>query len=173
MRSFRQLTLAFLILPILISVASAGEVMTDRCSAEVAFPPQYGDKPNTKDTQILARGSDGATPWSAPFTVQTDSSGQIRWWCHSTTGNMFDLGTLRVTGISPAGVAACITAVGATVATAGTAAAGLAACVKVLNFGSSAWDGWTAEQSRCGDHSTRIRAKLGPDRLLQTECLGK
>lgn len=33
--------------------------------------------------------------------------------------------------------------------------------------------GWTPERSRCGDHSTRIRARLGSDRLRQTECLGR
>ncbi len=155
------------------AAAAADEVMTDRCSAEVAFPPTYNGKPNAKDTVILARGTDGTTPCSEPFTVALDGSGHVRWWCHSTTGNMFDLGTLRVTGASPDGIVACITAVGATIVSSGTGAPALAACVKVLTFGSSAWNGWTAEQSRCSDHSVKIRARLGKDRLLQTECMGK
>ena len=32
--------------------------------------------------------------------------------------------------------------------------------------------GWTKERSRCGNRSTRIRARLGPWRELQIECLG-
>jgi L-alanine-DL-glutamate epimerase-like enolase superfamily enzyme len=45
-------------------------------------------------------------------------------------------------------------------------------CKKAIKLGSSAFAGWTPERSRCGNHTTRIRARLGPDRLLQTECLG-
>ena len=32
--------------------------------------------------------------------------------------------------------------------------------------------GWTKERSRCGDRSTKIRARLRPWRELQIECLG-
>ena len=31
---------------------------------------------------------------------------------------------------------------------------------------------WTKERSRCGDRSTKIRARLGAWRELQIECLG-
>ena len=88
------------------------------------------------------------------------------------SGNFFDPGTWRV-HVDAGGVTACLVAVGGTVASEGSAAPTLASCLKVLKIGSSAFEGWTAERSRCGDHSTKFRAKLGPDRLLQTECLGK
>jgi hypothetical protein len=32
---------------------------------------------------------------------------------------------------------------------------------------------WWKERSRCNDRSTKIRARLGPKRLLEIECLGK
>ena len=35
------------------------------------------------------------------------------------------------------------------------------------------WNAWTAERSRCGDHSTRIRVRLGLNRLVQIECMGQ
>jgi hypothetical protein len=40
-----------------------------------------------------------------------------------------------------------------------------------IKLGSSAWNGWTPERSRCNDRSVKIRARLGPNRLLQIECL--
>jgi hypothetical protein len=166
---------AALIVPLFLAaygVALADEVMTDRCSQEVAFPPAYAGQPNEKGTVILKRNAEGSTAWSKPFTVKIASDGHIRWWCHSTTGNAFDPGTWRVTGVNPDGIATCVASVAATVGSDGTAAASLASCEKVFQLGSSAWEGWTPEQSRCGNHSTRIRARLGPDRLLQTECLG-
>jgi hypothetical protein len=33
-------------------------------------------------------------------------------------------------------------------------------------------EGWTKERSRCGNRSTKIRARLGAWRELQIECLG-
>ena len=152
--------------------AHAGEVMTDRCSNEVSIPPTYDAKPNDVHALLLGRGRDGSTPWTKPFKVQLGDDGHVRWWCHSTTGNMFDLGTLRVTGANPSGILACVGALGTTIISSGSGAASLAACATVVNFGSSAWEGWTPERSRCSNHSTRIRARLGPDRLLQIECLG-
>lgn len=151
--------------------ARANEVMTDRCSQEVAFPEDYDAQPNTKGTIILKRGGKGMTPWSEPFKVHLGDDGHIRWWCHSTTGNWADLGTWEL-GFDPSGIGACITAVGATVVSEGAGAGSLATCAKVVKFGSSAWKGWTPERSRCGDHSTKVRARLGKDRLLQIECLG-
>jgi len=51
------------------SLASAGEVMTDRCSAEVAIVPSYDAGPNTPGTIVLKRGSNGGTNWTPPFRV--------------------------------------------------------------------------------------------------------
>ena len=48
---------------------SAREVMTDRCSAEVALVPSYDARPDTPATIVLKRGSNGSTPWTPPFTV--------------------------------------------------------------------------------------------------------
>jgi len=152
--------------------ARANEIMIDRCSAEVAFVPNFDAKPNTHGTHILKRDAQGNTAWTAPFTVQTDSDGFIRWWCHSTTGNFLDPGTWEVK-VDAGAVIACLAAAVGTAATDGAGAGATASCVKVVSLGSSAFEGWTPERSRCSDHSSRIRVRLGPDRLLQTECLGK
>ena len=50
------------------SLASANEVMTDRCSAEVAIVPSYNARPNTPGTVVLTRDSSGNTAWSSPFS---------------------------------------------------------------------------------------------------------
>ena len=154
------------------AAAHANEVMTDRCSAEVAFVPRYDDKPTAEGTIILKRGADGSTPWTSVFKRGLDGDGRVRWWCHSTTGDWLDPGTWRVHA-DAGGIVACLTAAGSTIATEGAAAASLAGCVKVVKISSSAFDGWTAERSRCSNHSDKFRARLGPDRLLQTECEGK
>jgi hypothetical protein len=60
-------------------------------------------------------------PWSEPFTVKTDSDGHIRWWSHSTTGNIFDLGTVRVSGVDPGALGACVSDFGAAVVNGGSA----------------------------------------------------
>jgi hypothetical protein len=140
-------------LPCLISVSmlsicsyattvAANEVMTDRCSREVAITPTYNDKPGAPGTVVLTRGPNGSGSWTKPFRVSLDSAGHIRWWCHSTslTGAFFPRGIPGTCG-------------------------DLLPCPE-------AFDGWTPERSRCGNHSTLIRARLGPDRLLQIECLG-
>lgn len=94
----RIVFLAAAIFPILTTGAPAfaGEVMTDRCSSEVAIVPAYTDQPITSGTVLLTRDASGQTPWSKPFKVQTGGggltgSGFIRWWCHSTTGNVLIL----------------------------------------------------------------------------------
>jgi hypothetical protein len=146
--------------------ATPPETLTDRCSGEVAFPPTFGDAPTAHATAILKRGSDGYSPWTT-FKAQPDGSGHIRWYCHSTVGNVFDVGTWRV-HVDSKGAAACLLAstgfVDTTVAT---------ACLKSVSIGSSAFQGWTPEQSRCTGFSNYFKARLGPDRLLQTECLGE
>jgi hypothetical protein len=147
------------------------EVMTDRCSAAVAFAPNYdAARPLMKGAIVLQRGKNGWSAWSAPFEVQTSEDGFIRWWCHSTIGNTFDLGTTHVS-FNAGGVIGCLTAVGAAVLSDGTGAPSLAGCAQAVTFKTSAVNGWTPERSRCDSHSHRIRARLGPDRLLQTQCL--
>jgi hypothetical protein len=152
--------------------AEGNEVMTDRCSAEVAFPKTYNGNPNDPGTVILARDRNGATKWTPPFKVATSKNGRIRWWCHSTKGNVFDPGTWRVTKVNTEGVIQCVSAGVATVVSKGGSAAGLAVCKNALNIKIASYNGWTAERSRCDNHSTNIRARLGPSRRLNIECLG-
>jgi hypothetical protein len=164
------LSIALAIASFALGPAKAGnEVMTDRCSKEVAIPPTYDARPNVPNTIVLTRGQNGGSSWTQPFRVSLDGSGHIRWWCHSTTGNVFDPGTWRLG--DPAKIAPCI---GGIVTVAETEnPSGLTACTDAVKPGASAWDGWTPERSRCGNHSTLIRARLGTGRLLQIECLGK
>jgi len=143
--------------------ASADEVMTDRCSAEVAIVPIYAARPDSPGTIVLKRQANGSTNWTPPFRVQLGSSGHIRWWCHSTTGNMFDPGTWRIQEVR-VGTECKIYADGSPESCRPDGA---------LKIGSSAWNGWTPERSRCDNRSTLIRARLGPNRLLQIECLGR
>jgi hypothetical protein len=179
MKPWHVIALAIPFASLVSNQASAGnEVMTDRCSAEVAIVPSYGDKPNTPGTILLQRGPDGRTDWTPPFTVRLGDGGRIRWWCHSTKGNWLDAGTWRVEDVNPEGMVKCLIGVGSTVAAiagAGSASSAkeLTACPKALNLKTSAWEGWTPERSRCDNRSTRVRARLGPDRLLQIECLGR
>ena len=145
----------------------SNEIMTDRCSAEVAFVPAYDARPNAHGTVILKRSSNGSTPWSHPFTVKLGDDGHIRWWCHSTIGNALDAGTWRIS-VKGKEISACLEEV----FDMDNDKKGNPDCKKMIKLGSSAFEGWTPERSRCGNHSTRIRARLGPDRLLETECLG-
>ena len=149
------------------AAALSNEIMTDRCSAEVAFVPAYDARPNAHGTVILKRGSNGSTPWSRPFTVKLGDDGHIRWWCHSTIGNALDAGTWRIS-VKGNEISACLEEV----FDGNNDKKGNPDCKKMIKLGSSAFEGWTPERSRCGNHSTRIRARLGPDRLLETECLG-
>ena len=154
------------------TTAAANEVMTDRCSAEVAITPTYNDKPNTPNTVILTRGSNGQGSWSQPFRVSLDSSGHVRWWCHSTTGNFFDPGTWRLGDANA--IKSCIGRIITIASNDKEVVTGsLADCYLGFKPGGSAVEGWTPERSRCGNHSRLIRARLGPNRLLQIECLGR
>lgn len=182
-------TAAFSILPTsLLSTtapASAGEIMKDRCSSEVAIVPSYNAQPMTPGTVLLTRDAGGQTPWSKPFRVQLGGSGltgggYIRWWCHSTAGNIFDPGTWRPE-FDFAKLAICVSdGIGVIFGdekntTADPKSKDLAKnCIgAVKKIGSSAKNGWTPERSRCDNRSTMIRARLGPSRLLEIECLGK
>jgi hypothetical protein len=144
-------------------VSAGNEVMTDRCSAEVAIVPSYDAGPDTPGTIVIKRGSNGATDWTPPFRVKLGSSGHIRWWCHSTTGNMFDPGTWRIQELQ----------VGTKCEIYADFSPQSCRPDGNIKLGSSAWNGWTPERSRCDKRSTLIRARLGSKRLLQIECLGK
>lgn len=140
----------------------AGEVMTDRCSSNVSIPPSYDAPPNTQGAVILNRGPNSSTNWTAPFRVQLGGSGHIRWWCQSTTGNWFDVGTWRIDELQ----------VGTVCDVNGNGSSNCRPNLKI-KLGSSAWNGWTPERSRCGNRSTLIRARISSHRLLQIECLGR
>lgn len=148
------------------SAASSHELITDRCSGEVGFPTLFTANPTHAGTVVLKRGSNGYSPWTT-FSQKIKSDGHVRWWCHSTTGNVFDPGTWRVK-FDRKGATACLVSMSGAVTP-----NNLSACMKTIRIGTASFNGWTAEQSRCSDHSSKFRARLGPDRLLQTECLGK
>jgi hypothetical protein len=136
----------------------ANEVMTDRCSAAVAIVPDYDSLPDAPGTIILVRDKNGRSEWTPPFTVKLGPDGHIRWWCNSTKGNWADPGTWRVQSVE---------------ASVKLDEKGDVQPSVTIKLTDSSWKGWTPERSRCDNRSTRIRARLGPDRLLQIECLGK
>ncbi len=146
------------------SAAWADELMTDRCSAEVAIVG-YGSKPNSPGAVVLKRHSNGSTGWTPPFTVALSGDGHIRWWCRSTTGNAFDAGTWRIRELAFGTGTRCETHDDGSPEN----------CVSdvKISIASSEWQGWTPERSRCSNHSRKIRARLGPNRLLQIQCMGK
>jgi hypothetical protein len=148
--------------PILTASAASKEVLTDRCSDEVSIVAFYDALPGSSKAFLVKRPPGGETAWTPAITVRLSKAGYFRWWCHSTTGNAFDPGTWRIEDIS-AGIKCHIF-------TDGTPEK----CEPDGNIkiGSSAWNGWTPEESRCKDRSTKIRVQLGRNRLLQIECLG-
>jgi hypothetical protein len=157
--------LLFIVLLTMPSEVRANEIMTDRCSGDVAFVPNYDDGPRLatevpgwvfpSPTYILTRGKSDSIEWSIPFSVTTDDSGRIRWWCNSTAGNWADPGTWRIDGGY----------IGSKCTESG--------CKPTadLTVTPQSSDGWTAERSRCSNRSSKIRARLGSGRLLQIECL--
>lgn len=153
-----------------VSQAGANEVMTDRCSASVSFPTGYGGGPTSDGAVIIDRRSDTLGQWSPPFRVSLSNDGHIRWWCNSTRGNVMDPATW-IRDVDPKKLFACIVAIGTAIAESDAAAA--AKCENPFTFGSSVVDGWTPERSRCNNRSTVVRGRLGSNRLLNIECLGK
>jgi len=143
-------------------VWAADEILKDKCSAEVAIVASYDARPESANSIILKRGSNGKTPWTPAFTVRLSSGGHIRWWCRSTTGNMIDVGTWRIEDV--------FVGTKCDLASEGTPTCRPDAAFKI---GSSAWNGWTPERSRCANKSTSIRARLDNDRRLSIQCLGK
>lgn len=156
-----RLACAVLCLAAIPLAARAGnEIMVDRCSHEVSIVSAYGDKPGSNDAILLKR-SNGKTNWTAPFRVRTSEDGFIRWWCHSTTGNQFDAGTWRIEEIY-IGSKCKLYADGSTTDCGPDVD---------LKLGSSAWNGWTPERSRCKNRSRNLRARLDGNRKLLIECL--
>jgi hypothetical protein len=149
--------------------SAKNEVMTDRCSGEVAIVPSYGDKPDAANTVLLNREPDGQDQWTYPINVKLSENGYIRWWCHSTQGNWLDPGTWRWRDGAVVGL-------GCDYGGQYPGESSISGCKpKASQFPitTSDYEGWTAERSRCGNRSTKIRARVGPDRLLKIECLGR
>jgi hypothetical protein len=137
------------------------ETMIDRCSNDVMISRTYDATFSTTMEGLGLRrpNADTYSEWSALMPVSGNS--HIRWWCHSTTGNLFDPGTWRI-GADQA----------AKQCTGPWYDPSTWTCEIRRQLGSSAVDGWTPERSRCGSSGTKaIQARLGPDRLLEIRCL--
>ena len=145
----------------------AGEVMQDRCKGEVAVVPinpnfpTGGARPGTPGTIVLKRRSDGHTDWSRIFEAAVGSSGYIAWWCNTGSGAALDPGVWRVNEVDDGSTCEFDSEI--------------SNCRGDLRVkaGSKVWEHWTAERSRCGDRSKKFRARLGPGRSLQIECMGQ
>lgn len=135
------------------------EVMTERCSHEVAIVG-WGKTPDSNGAVLLKRQG-GKTSWTPPFTVKLSDDGHIRWWCHSTTGNALDAGTWRIRNVD--------TGSGCKLRSDAPAED----CSTIVSFSvtTSDWKGWTAERSRCSNRSNKIRARLEGNRKLRIQCL--
>ena len=147
--------------------ARAGEVMQDRCRGEVAIVPVIPNvstadaRPGTPGTVVLKRRSDGNTDWSNIFQVQLIDSGHIRWWCNTGSGSVLDPGVWRVNQVDDGSKCEF---------------SGLIANCRAdlrVKSGAPVWGHWVPERSRCNDRSTKFRARLGPGRSLQIECMGR
>ncbi|HWO29736.1 MAG TPA: hypothetical protein VNO32_13155 [Candidatus Acidoferrum sp.] len=155
------------------------ESLTDRCSGEVSFPTSYGAQATDLGAVIMKRGTNGYSDWTPIFTVGLDDSSHVRWYCHSTTGNFIDPGTwvLRSTGAActfsgNGGILKPSSDAGGSSGGGGSGGGGSGvACTTTVNLVSTDSAGWTAEQSRCNGHTNRFRARLGPDRLLESLCV--
>lgn len=144
------------------SWVSASEIIKGQCGAEVALVPSYGERPNTPGTIILKRrGPDGSTGWTPPLTVQPGSAGQFRWWCRSATDDTLVPGIWRVKEL--------VVGTKCGVKTDGS----LTNCHpdSSIKIDSSAWNDWIPGHSQCSSRSMKIRARLGPNRLLEIICL--
>lgn len=146
--------------------AEPHEVMTDRCGGEVAFPSAYDARVGATGTIVLKRGRDGTSP-TATFSRTTGDDGHVRWYCHDATGDTFDPGAWRVSFDGKA-LTACLFSTNLV-----DHPATPSPCLKTIVVPPSTFQGWTAARSRCGDRSTRLRARLGADRLLEIACLGR
>lgn len=158
------------------SQAEAGEVMTDRCSSRVSIPVMgYDAKPDTAGAVLLVPPASGYSAWTSPFTVKLSRENRVRWWCNSTKGNWLDPGTYRFSFDVPEGLR-CAAQIGGQILGGNDVRPEDLRCISdfvQIKPGASAYDGWTPERSRCSNGSNRLRARMGPNRLLQIECLGK
>lgn len=175
MKQFRRRSVVFLPVLLMPTVVLANEVMTDRCSADVSIVYNYGDKPLTNGAVLLHRGPNGWSDWTPPFRVTLSKDGYIRWWCNSTTGNWLDPGTWRWRDGAVVGVDCNWGGYypgDETIKPYPKKLGGHCDPIRKFPLTTSNWQGWTAERSRCKNRSTLIRARLGPDRVLNIECLG-
>ena len=93
-----------------------------------------------------------------PFVVKTSGAGRIRWYCRSESSWAFmDPGAWTFS--DKATRLWC-------------ADKSEKYCIKIPD-GTSAVDGWFPERSRCDTRTNRVRARLGPNRRLEIECLPK
>jgi hypothetical protein len=127
------------------TILRAGEMMIDRCSGDVSFPPTYDEGPGALGAYQVTRGNKSASGWSPIVFVKPSESGRIRWWCHSTSGNWLDAGSWRIDRVD----------VGAKCDEFGCTAS------QDLSLSPVDINGWTAERSRCDNHTGSIRALLG------------
>ncbi|HEY5945155.1 MAG TPA: hypothetical protein VIV40_06675 [Kofleriaceae bacterium] len=137
------------------------ETMIDRCSNDVMISRTFDAAFSTTMEGLGLRRPDAESysEWSTLMPVT--GSSYIRWWCHSTTGNLFDPGTWRI-GNDQA----------AKECTGNWYDPTTTLCVIKHQLGTSAVDGWTPERSRCNSSGTKaVQARLGPDRLLEIRCL--
>ena len=147
--------------------ATAREVMQDRCKQDVVFIPfnpkiPGGGRPGEPGTVILKRRSDGRSDWSRIFQGHPAGKGRVGWWCYTGPGTEFEPGVWQV-NLEEDGSRCPFSDV-------------IANCLgdSKVRHNAPVWArDWTAEQSRCRDGSTKFRARLGPKRSLQIECMGR
>jgi len=134
------------------------ETMKDHCSNDVLIAKDYKAPYSDNLEGIrLQRSTTGYTEWSKLMPVTGHV--HIRWWCHSTKGNMFDPGTWRPNAQL---LKDC---------PGSTWDPAVVQC-RMRRMPTSAVQGWTPERSRCSSSRTRaIQARLGPDRKLEIRCL--
>ena len=143
--------------------------MQDRCKQDVAFVPVLPSvptaeaRPGTAGTVVLKRRSDGRSDWSNIFQVQPLGGGYVRWWCYTGSGTGFEPGVFRVNEDDD-GSRCSFSDV-------------IRTCSPdpKVRRNAAAWGrNWTAERSRCDARpNTRYRARLGPGRSLEIECMGR
>ena len=163
-------------LPIGAEPALAVERMVDRCSAHLSVPTTGFDEMPDADGAIVFQAPEASTDWSKPFTVELDRDGFFRWWCNSTIGNIWDLGTWNVE-VDALETLECAAAVIVKSQTSGVKAGDFKCVGDAVKVepGASAYKGWTPERSRCDNRSNLIRVRRGDtkNRRIEFECLGR
>jgi hypothetical protein len=145
------------------------EELTDRCSGDVILSNhlQGSYRTGLLLSRTPALSGDGRySPWSRIFKIDNR---EFRWHCRSTASSFWaslDPGTWRIKINEGYFGAECEQA-----ADGALSDCHIAEPKFDVEFSSSAVDGWYPEKSTCPEGTTHIRARLGPDRLLTTECL--